>query len=276
MGSAVSRNVNREDVKQANRRLYDTIASDYESLDGRRSPSLKQWLRSELVTLRGLAPGGTLLDIGSGGGLVTDCAAGVFEKRVALDLSQRMLALNRERFNFGIVADVDAMPIRAGSVDVVTCFATLHHLFDFHALVPELARILRPGGVFYSDHDLDRRFRARFGPALAIYRRARNSASHWQAAGIEGNLYQTSEWQAGGIDAVGLREVLVNHGFAVTLENHWYGLHPWSNRLFGRSGWPSGWAPLARIRAVAAAEQSARPIGGQAAGPVSTTGYELR
>ena len=46
-------------VKAANRRFYDLVAGQYESIDGRRSAALESWLRRSLSGLRRDAPGST-------------------------------------------------------------------------------------------------------------------------------------------------------------------------------------------------------------------------
>ena len=46
-----------------------------------------------------------------------------------------------------IAADTDMLPIAAESVNVVSCFAVLHHLFDAGTLAREVARVLKKGGL---------------------------------------------------------------------------------------------------------------------------------
>jgi SAM-dependent methyltransferase len=51
------------------------------------------------------------------------------------------------------VAALDALPFTAGSFDVVICSAVLHFARDhahFGAMVRELFRVLRPGGLFFA------------------------------------------------------------------------------------------------------------------------------
>lgn len=62
------------------------------------------------------------------------------------------LAARAQRFTDGGpvgVGDVHAMPIRAASFDVVTCFEVLEHLDDPGQAVCEFARVLRPGGRLF-------------------------------------------------------------------------------------------------------------------------------
>ncbi|RJP23238.1 MAG: class I SAM-dependent methyltransferase [Candidatus Abyssobacteria bacterium SURF_5] len=239
----------RSRVKMANRRLYDAIAGAYEEIDGRRSPRLEMWLRGKLENLRRSAPGGRLLDIGSGSGFVTRCAESLFSLRVGTDMSSGILVANSQAFDAGVAADVDHLPFSDGSFDVVTCFAVLHHLYSFDDLVMEAARVLKPGGLFYSDHDIDSLFCRRFRLPLAVYRRLRDSGSKYREASeqITDELYHLAEWQEKGINASSLASLFANAGFSVESSFHWFGLASITDRVFGERLSRHGWAPLVSL-----------------------------
>jgi SAM-dependent methyltransferase len=237
-------------VKRANRELYDAVADRYEAVDGRRSPELEAWLRATLETLRdGAAGGGRLLDLGTGSGLVPRCAAGLFALRAGIDLSPRILALNRQAFDAAAAADVDRLPFAAESFDVVTCFAALHHLPAFAELVAEVARVLAPGGVFYSDHDMDQAFYRRFRLPLMVYRRLHDARAAYRQASdrITGELYDTAEWHQTGVPGRQIERRLAAAGLVPEARYHWYGLHPLTDRLFGHRTYREGWAPLVAL-----------------------------
>jgi len=46
-----------------------------------------------------------------------------------------------------VQADAERLPFADGTFDVAFCVATLHHALDLRAMVGELARVTRPGGV---------------------------------------------------------------------------------------------------------------------------------
>lgn len=46
-----------------------------------------------------------------------------------------------------LVADVQCLPLREGSVDVVFATGLLEHVEDDRAVISEMARVLRPGGI---------------------------------------------------------------------------------------------------------------------------------
>jgi ubiquinone/menaquinone biosynthesis C-methylase UbiE len=239
-------------VKAANRQFYDAVADHYEEIDGRRSPALETWLRKNLSAIRKRAPGGSLLDIGTGSGLVTRCAGGLFVLRIGIDLSSRILIANRTAFDFGVTGDVGSLPFADKSFDVITCFAVLHHLYAFEDLVSEVARVLKPGGVFYSDHDLDVAFSRRFRPLLQLYRRFHNAESKYRKASeeITQELYNLTEWQENGIDSLGLIRSFQRAGFWVETKFHWFGLTHALDKVLGTMPLGRGWAPLLSIVAI--------------------------
>lgn len=49
------------------------------------------------------------------------------------------------------VADAHQIPLRDASMDAVVCQAVLEHVVDPPAVVAEIARVLRPGGVVYAE-----------------------------------------------------------------------------------------------------------------------------
>lgn len=247
----MTRPIGATDVKRANRRLYDAVAGAYEMVDGRRNPTLAAWLRNNLERLAAAHGRGVLLDIGSGCGFVTRAADGIFDRTIALDLSPRLLAESGPIATHRIAADADVLPIASGSVNVVTCFAVIHHLFDTASLAREVARVLRPGGGFWSDHDMDAAFHDRFRWSLGLYRRlrgARHRYTHSHSA-IDDQTYELAEFHESGVRSDNVARQFRDAGLQTTAAYHWFGLSTWANRLFGCRELGRGWAPLLRILA---------------------------
>jgi SAM-dependent methyltransferase len=239
-----------DEVKRANRRLYDQVAGSYEAIDGRRDGELFEWIRSRLSSLAAIHGDGVLLDLGSGSGLVTRAARGVFRHTIAMDISHGILAAAGRIADMRLAADTDALPLAEGSVNVVSCFAVLHHLYDTTALASEAARVLKSGGAFWSDHDMDAAFYRRFRWPLTLYRRLRASERRYEEAGVDARTYTLAECRENGVDGKRVVGQLAAAGLNATADYHWFGLTPVTNRLFGRGERSRGWAPLLRIIAV--------------------------
>jgi len=96
---------------------------------------------SELFSAAGrwLQPGAKLLDLGCGPRDQVAPAAHYGASYVGIDYSSERADL---------LADGHAIPFRDGTFDVVLSYAVLEHLYHPFLAVEEVARVLRPGGVF--------------------------------------------------------------------------------------------------------------------------------
>jgi ubiquinone/menaquinone biosynthesis C-methylase UbiE len=65
---------------------------------------------------------------------------------IALDSSQRMVDLTRERGIDAVLGDVQALPFDDGEFDCVVAGWVLYHVVDRATAIAECARVLRPGG----------------------------------------------------------------------------------------------------------------------------------
>jgi SAM-dependent methyltransferase len=97
-----------------------------------------------------LLPSGAerVADLCAGTGTFSRVLAGRVSEVVAVDLDLRMLAVLRARSPrpAAVCANGEVLPFRAGSFDAVLVSSGWHWL-DADRAVPELARVLRPGGV---------------------------------------------------------------------------------------------------------------------------------
>lgn len=90
-----------------------------------------------------------LLDLGCGRGGVLEQLADVEGQRpVGLDPDFASLAAHRLPGLARVTAPSDAIPLRAGSVDLVISAWVLEHLVAPETTFEEVARVLRPGGAF--------------------------------------------------------------------------------------------------------------------------------
>ncbi|MFH1022283.1 MAG: methyltransferase domain-containing protein [Planctomycetota bacterium] len=118
-----------------------------------------RWIQKPFAreALRHLPPGGRILDLGTGPGQMPVYWA---RKRpdaevTAVDLSAAMLRIASDRarrFGVGsrvkfVLADATDTGLPSGHYDVVVCHYMLHHFENPAAVLREMARLARPGGV---------------------------------------------------------------------------------------------------------------------------------
>ncbi|MDR1989887.1 MAG: arsenite methyltransferase [Acidobacteriaceae bacterium] len=110
------------------------------------------------TALAELAPGETVLDLGSGGGidvLLSARRVGASGKAYGLDMTDEMLALARENQRKAGVTNVEFLkgeieqiPLPDNSVDVVISNCVINLSADKDQVLREVFRVLKPGGRF--------------------------------------------------------------------------------------------------------------------------------
>ncbi|PYM19019.1 MAG: arsenite S-adenosylmethyltransferase [Candidatus Rokuibacteriota bacterium] len=110
------------------------------------------------TALAELAPGETVLDLGSGGGidvLLSARRVGPRGKAYGLDMTDEMLALARENQRKAGVTNVEflkgeieAIPLPEASVDVIISNCVINLSADKDRVFAEAFRVLKPGGRF--------------------------------------------------------------------------------------------------------------------------------
>jgi 2-polyprenyl-6-hydroxyphenyl methylase/3-demethylubiquinone-9 3-methyltransferase len=107
---------------------------------------------AERAQLRDVA----VLDVGCGGGLLSEALAHAGAKVTAIDLAPNLLKVARlHGLESGIKVDYREMPVEAlaeevpASFDVVTCMEMLEHVPDPASVIDACARLLKPGGQLF-------------------------------------------------------------------------------------------------------------------------------
>ncbi|MBL8093272.1 MAG: arsenite methyltransferase [Anaerolineales bacterium] len=135
-----------------------SLASSYANLPGY-VPEADYGLGCGLPTeIARLAPGQTVLDLGSGAGndaFVARAIVGEAGHVIGVDMTEAMIAkarANAEKRGFTNVefrlGEIEALPVEADTVDVVVSNCVLNLVPDKRQAFAEIFRVLRPGGHF--------------------------------------------------------------------------------------------------------------------------------
>ncbi|MGA9412502.1 MAG: bifunctional 2-polyprenyl-6-hydroxyphenol methylase/3-demethylubiquinol 3-O-methyltransferase UbiG [Roseobacter sp.] len=139
--------------------IYDEVAADWWSDDIR-------WVR----TLKNLVPGRlawfdkhvdwaelAVLDLGCAGGFMAEALATRGAKITGIDpATQAINAARTHSENAGLDIQYDVgvgeeLPYETEAFDVVVCVDVLEHVGDLTKVLAEVARVLKPGGLFLFD-----------------------------------------------------------------------------------------------------------------------------
>ena len=131
---------------------FGSSAAEYAEHRPGYSPEAVEWL---LAGVDGDAL--EVLDLGAGTGAVTGALLALGHQVVAVDADRDMVAeLGRRHPRArALVGSAETIPLADGSMDAVLV-GTAFHWFDLDLAGPEVARVLRPGGVaglLYNDSD---------------------------------------------------------------------------------------------------------------------------
>jgi ubiquinone/menaquinone biosynthesis C-methylase UbiE len=240
-------------VKKANKDFYDIVGASYEEIDGRRSEQLVNYVVDQLSLISKATDADSILDLGCGSGFISRIAQKYFKKRYAVDISFQIVNVINDKTILKLTADVDSIPVKDEKISSVVAFAVLHHCYSHEKMLAEIHRILKTGGIFYSDHDMDFFFFKRFKPLLKLYRIINNTGKRYLSkfSELSEQIYHCSEFHQSGIRSDEIELMLRKIGFSdVKIQYHWYGLSPLADKVFGKRSYKRGYAPLVRIIAV--------------------------
>ncbi|HET6396048.1 MAG TPA: bifunctional 2-polyprenyl-6-hydroxyphenol methylase/3-demethylubiquinol 3-O-methyltransferase UbiG [Pseudoxanthomonas sp.] len=113
-------------------------------------------VRLDYVRQRAPLPGLPVLDVGCGGGLLSEALARAGAQVTAIDLAPELVKVARlHTLESGVQVDYQVKAVeqlateRPGSFGAVTCMEMLEHVPDPAAIVAACARLLRPGGRLF-------------------------------------------------------------------------------------------------------------------------------
>ncbi|HSS75663.1 MAG TPA: bifunctional 2-polyprenyl-6-hydroxyphenol methylase/3-demethylubiquinol 3-O-methyltransferase UbiG [Thermoanaerobaculia bacterium] len=144
--------------------LYDTMASSWWDEGGclhvlrGLNPARLVYMRRVMVDELGIDPHGRkTLDVGCGGGILAEEFARLGCDVTGIDPSERSIEVAQAHARQeNLVIDYrtgsgEALPFPDASFDLAYCCDVLEHVNDVGCVVAEIARVLKPGGIFFYD-----------------------------------------------------------------------------------------------------------------------------
>ena len=115
-------------------------------------------LRLKWIDKQAPLSGKNVLDVGCGGGILTEAMAAAGAAVSGIDLSEKAIKVAKlhllesgQRVDYQLVSAEDFAAQHAGMFDIVTCMEMLEHVPDPASIVAACSRLVKPGGwVFFS------------------------------------------------------------------------------------------------------------------------------
>jgi SAM-dependent methyltransferase len=178
---------------------FDAAAEDYE----RGRPGYPGAVADWIVSTAHLAPGSTVVDLAAGTGKLTRLLPPSGARVVAVEPVAGMRAQLQSLLS-GVEAlegTAESLPLEDDSADAVTV-AQAFHWFDGDRALPEIHRVLRPGGrllVIWNRRDIEAEVQAEFNRIVNAARgdTPSHSTGHWRQAFERSHLFgplQTREF----------------------------------------------------------------------------------
>lgn len=140
--------------------IYDTHAAQWWTGETRWLRLLRNMVPARLAhfdPIVGDWRGKSVLDLGCGGGFMSEALVQRGAEVIGVDPSEPAIAIARKHAEAtGLSIDYrigtgESLPVATGAVDIVLCVDVLEHVNDLDAVMDEVRRVLKPGGLFLFD-----------------------------------------------------------------------------------------------------------------------------
>lgn len=145
------------DQQQDTETHFDEIADEYD--DSLPPHVIEHYLSKRVAFVKDLIPGGSILDVGCGTGILASRLAGEDYEVTGVDSSEGMLEHLRKRDPQvrAVAGSAIDLPFDDGVFDLTLCVAVLHHVADPQAVsksLAEMIRVTKVGGlILVWDHN---------------------------------------------------------------------------------------------------------------------------
>ena len=133
------------------RGVFNRTASDYDRLEALIGLGTGPWYRRKALRRAGLKPGMTVVDVGTGTGLMARAATDIVGNATlvtGVDPSTGMLENAKVPPGVRLLeGSAESIPLDDCSVDFLSMGYALRHISDLSASFAEFHRVLRPGGL---------------------------------------------------------------------------------------------------------------------------------
>jgi ubiquinone/menaquinone biosynthesis C-methylase UbiE len=206
-------------VRNANITIFDSKDFDkYQTNPSIYEPARQSAIRKILMEFA--SPHGRLLDIGCGTGNILNLARGCFKTAYGLDVSFNLLKELKQRsakmrdIFYLALGEAGFLPYKENIFDFACLYGVLHHIANHKNILKEICRVLKNGGVLYTDHDPNYFFCRFYSP----YYRLR----HLRKPGFGTHLAELSEYHhtyTSGINTEQLKKEITEAGFGTCQVN---------------------------------------------------------
>jgi 2-polyprenyl-3-methyl-5-hydroxy-6-metoxy-1,4-benzoquinol methylase len=201
---------------------------------GKRHPVLKDFFMGVRVSALPPQPPGSLLDIGCGrGDFLLACRDKGWEA-VGVEQADAPIMELRRALGLEVVATTDIASLPAATFDAVTMWHVFEHMVDPRAMLRQVSRLLKPGGVFVAEVPNFGSWQARLGPRQWFHLDVPRHLVHFERATLERMLeaegFACERWSTFSVeyDAYGMMQTLLNR---VSTTPNWLFQH-----LIGQGG----------------------------------------
>ena len=166
-----------EYYKGADAAAYEPAHGDiFNAVEQRR---LYGMLQEAVRSVRTGATPAKALDFGCGSGNLTRHLIALGVSTVSADVSEDFLESIRRKFSSTGLSQTlrlngaDLSNVPDAHFDLVASYSVLHHVPDYLAIVHEMCRVVKPGGILYVDHEVTENYYARPPIYVEFLRKAR-------------------------------------------------------------------------------------------------------
>jgi ArsR family transcriptional regulator len=132
-------------------KFFERVASDWDTM---RLAYYDEGVIEKMAEVASVDESSEIADVGTGTGFVAAGLAPRVKRVIGIDNAPAMLSVARENLNALdltnvelLVGDTTALPLEDASVDAAFANMVLHHAGNPRAMLREMARIVKPGGV---------------------------------------------------------------------------------------------------------------------------------